>query len=261
MTKTGTREWAEHSFNCQVGCELGCLYCYAREQALRFGRIAGPREWTRPVFSDRRTILVAARKKYAGRVMFPTRHDITPLNLNWCMQVLEALLAAGNQILVVTKAHLDCVREVCALFNLHRDQLVFRFTIGTPFSEVLARWEPAAPTISERLQALRYAFCLGFRTSVSAEPLLAPWAVRRLVEEVSPLVRDTIWIGAANHLKRRMAWCNRSGRYDRQIADLLEWQTPAGIRSVARIVRRFKKVRFKESYRKVLGLPDYEGVA
>ena len=44
--KTGTREWSEHSVNCRQGCTNGCLYCYARAQALRFGRITSGDAWT-----------------------------------------------------------------------------------------------------------------------------------------------------------------------------------------------------------------------
>jgi hypothetical protein len=47
-SKFGVQEWAEHSMNFQTGCEHGCVYCYAREQALRFKWINTWEEWETP---------------------------------------------------------------------------------------------------------------------------------------------------------------------------------------------------------------------
>ena len=39
-----------------------------------------------------------AQRLYAGRIMFPSSHDITPGNFEACMTVLDKLIGAGNQV-------------------------------------------------------------------------------------------------------------------------------------------------------------------
>lgn len=174
--KTGTREWSDHSANCCLGCWHGCLYCYARADALRWKRIATPAEWTR----ERHLPLPKKPKKHAGAItMFPTTHDITPANLDHCLCLLRMLLQAGNQVLIVSKPHVYCMAEICNLLRsvpIRHDQVEFRFSIGAVDDDVLSFWEPAAPRLNERLDALRLVWSLGYRTSVSCEPLLTPAA-------------------------------------------------------------------------------------
>jgi DNA repair photolyase len=108
---SGTKEWSVASVNCLTGCEHACRYCYAREQALRFKRIATAADWQDTAI--RAAEVWKKRKKYDGRVMFPTTHDITPTYLEPCRRVLENLLLAGNDVLIVTKANAHCVNTLC----------------------------------------------------------------------------------------------------------------------------------------------------
>ena len=41
---TGTREWADRTYNIQAGCEHACAYCYAHAMAVRFGRCERARD-------------------------------------------------------------------------------------------------------------------------------------------------------------------------------------------------------------------------
>ncbi|MGE5621181.1 MAG: hypothetical protein ACM3U0_01275 [archaeon] len=41
----GSRQWAKVGLNFMTGCQNGCLYCYAREMAVRYGHCA-PESWT-----------------------------------------------------------------------------------------------------------------------------------------------------------------------------------------------------------------------
>lgn len=47
--------------------------------------------------------VVKKHKNYGGLVMFPSSHDITKSNLPSCRTVLQNLLIAGNEVLVVSK--------------------------------------------------------------------------------------------------------------------------------------------------------------
>lgn len=73
-----------------------------------------------------------------GYIMFPSTHDITPEHL----------------------------------FTEYKEQILFRFTIGSKNSNTLNFWEPNAPDYNERKKALVYAFEVGYQTSISCEPML-----------------------------------------------------------------------------------------
>jgi len=291
-TKTGTREWASSNVNCCTGCAHGCLYCYARDMALRFRRISHGREWTRERI-DRK----AVAKRYGRRrgvVMFPSAHDITPGNLAACRAVLGKLLAAGNRVIAVTKGHAAAVASLCRALRGYERRLLWRFSLTGVDRSLLHFWEPGAPEFAERVEAMTIAREAGFSISVAAEPLLERPAVLELVAVAWSLVREgplrtwladgswrmneeglppepvdhqlaeqagTIWIGAARQLRKRTAW-RLPGDHPR-IAELLAGQTPAAIwllwRSLTCLAAGVggpppwaKALRWKDSYARVL---------
>ena len=196
-TGTGTREWSDESVNCCNGCEGFCRYCFGMFNARRFGRIADITDW--PKMEVKQHLVDAAARKFEGVVMFPTTHDITPSVLPACLETLRNLLSHGNQVLIVSKPHLNVIKTLCSELAQYRDQIQFRFTIGSLSSATCKLWEPGAPPPAERIAALRHAHRLGFRTSISMEPMLGDNSeMLRLVETVEPYVTDTIWLGKLN---------------------------------------------------------------
>jgi len=186
--------------------------------------------------------------------MFPTTHDILPAFLYECLKVLEKLLAAGNRILVVTKPHRRCIMALCREFPKYRDQILFRFTITAIDSWLLSYWEPEAPTFSERLACLRYVFENGWQTSVSCEPLLDAQNVNRLVSTVERYVTDTIWIGKMNRIWSRVP----PGTSESAICAIENGQTDIQIALIYSRLKDNAKIRWKDSYRKVLRLEAAE---
>ena len=81
------------------------------------------------------------------------------------MQAVKQLLDNGNDVLIVSKPHLECIQRLCTLPSEH---ILFRFTIGAYDDDTLRFWEPGAPPYDERLASLKYAFDAGFKTSVNA---------------------------------------------------------------------------------------------
>jgi len=194
----GTMEWAVRTVNCITGCAHNCRYCYGRGMAVRYGQVRHE-EWV-----NQKVRWTDVRKKYSykkGTVMFPSSHDITPPTLLPCMIVLCKLLEAGNRVLIVSKPHLVCIESICRAFQLYKDQILFRFTIGAMNNEILSYWEPNAPSYEERKEALRHAFEKGYQTSVSVEPMLDSDHIEPLVGDLDPFVTNAIWIGIMNHLR------------------------------------------------------------
>jgi len=246
---SGTKEWAARSVNCCTGCSHGCLYCYARARAARFGLRAAA-DWTR---EDIRPAAVAKGYRFAeGTTMFPTTHDITPTNLAACLTVLGKLLGSGRRVLIVSKPHRRCIGRICAELALFRQQVLLRFTIGAVSDRLLRFWEPGAPPFAERLECLRTAREAGFATSVSAEPLLEAGRAAELVERVGPHVTHSIWIGKANRLRERAAWALPADHPE--VLAVEAGQTDAAVRGVAAQLRDDPLIRWKESYKQVLGL-------
>jgi len=205
--KTGTREWAARNLNIATGCSHDCRYCYARHDAVkRFKRIE-PADWTTMVVDQARVAKGYGKRKNEDDsvydIMFPTAHDVTPEIVGDCITVLKKVLDAGNTVLIVTKPHLACVAKMISALGQWKAQVAFRFTIGADTDEILSVWEPGAPPFAERLAALKTAFDHGWTTSVSAEPMLDPANVDRLVNQLLPFVNETLWLGKMNKIRSR----------------------------------------------------------
>jgi len=271
--KTGTREWSEHSVNCCRGCSHGCLYCYARERAIRFHAhwLKRGDDWTTELFPPVVDEIYAARtynERYPGVVMFPTTHDLTPDNADACLAVLDCLLTVKNRVLIVSKPHIEVIDKVLELLGRHpvaAALVEFRFTIGGIDRSVLNFWEPNAPSLPERMACLEMVEAKGYRTSVSAEPLLEPSRAVELVKMVEPFVSGEIWVGKANQLRRRTAWiikawagpgpsprCPFPIDLDSQIERLEAQQTDEAVMAVVEQLQGNPKIRWKDSYREVI---------
>jgi len=248
----GTKEWAKDSLNFITGCSHDCRYCYSKAYALKYGR-ATPESWKNEIVREYR--LKKKCKKYDGRVMFPSSHDISPEHLNGSVRFLRNILEAGNEVLVVSKPHLECIERICDEFGVYKDKILFRFTIGSSSSAVLKFWEPEAPSFEERLECLRLAYDNGYKTSVSCEPML-DGNIDDVVRCVMPYVTDAVWIGKANYLLERV---ELNGHYDEEmllrIRELHEWQTDDNIKRLYQRYKDNEQIKWKESIKKIVGIP------
>jgi DNA repair photolyase len=246
----GTHEWAEENCNFINGCSHDCMYCYSKEMAIRFKRKT-PGTW-----KDEEVRSKCLNKKYAlrkGTIMFPSSHDITPKFLNETLHILNNILEYGNNVLIVTKPHMECIQKICESFINYKDKILFRFTIGSSSNNVLKFWEPGAPAFEERLECLRHAYEHGYQTSVSCEPMLDKY-IDRLIDQLLPYITETIWIGKANFLIKRMRTNGISDKESFHAAEeLYQWQN--NIDNIFKLYRRYcdnPKIKWKESIKKVL---------
>lgn len=248
---SGTREWAVAGVNCTLGCPHDCRYCYARyDKVVRKAEIAGDQWPLAEVYPGAHDQQFPC---YPGTVMFPTEHDIHPQNLSLCLTIIKNLLSASNDVLVVTKPHLSCVREMCKALYPWQEQLLFRFTITARDNGILKLWEPGAPLYEERLAALRHAFEQGYATSVSIEPMLEAEHVQDLVEELLDYVNQTIWLGKMNKIEERVQLDSRELRNDLQ--RIKKGQRDLEIIRIYERLHHHECIRWKESIKKVVGIP------
>lgn len=254
---TGVQEWTGDdgaSANFQTGCEHGCLYCYAREMKVRFDKKYEAAQWTSPVI-DNAKVDKPRKKKYAGTVMSPTTHDITEANLSQYLCVLRKLLDAGNNVLIVSKPHWQCITVICEAYAEYKDQIEFRFTIGSTKDEVLSFWEPGAPKFEERLSCLQYAFEKGYKTSVSCEPFLDPYPWYTYAACIE-YITESFWIGKLNKFGRRVDLSGVSTEdTERFVNPLRKCLADIVIKQIHRTMssEKYPLVRWKHSIREVVG--------
>ena len=247
----GTFEWASANANFINGCKHNCKYCYSKEMAIRFGRKT-PENW------ENEHVRVGSLNKKIGRVngtiMFPSSHDIHPNHLNKSLIFLENLLTAGNKVLIVTKPHLECIQAICEEFFSCKENILFRFTIGSADSKILKFWEPGAPNYMERLASLRWAHNKGFQTSISCEPMLDN-NIEEVIDDTILFVTDAIWIGRANFLLRRLKLNGENDINTLNIArQLIEQQNDEYIMNLYYKFVDNPKIKWKESIKRVVGL-------
>jgi hypothetical protein len=254
---TGVYEWATASVNIQTGCEHDCRYCYARWDAVTRRKQCTREQWREPrIHADR---IEAKYHRLKGRVMFPSTSDITPRNINECLVVIEKLLTAGNELLIVSKPHLECVQLLCEVLHPWQRHVMFRFTLGSTRDKVLSFWEPGAPSFESRIKSLSCAYMDGYRTSISCEPFLDvhPAHIQYLFEECYPYLSDDpvggFWIGK---LRRWSLRVDLSGATPEEIQLYVEpLRAAQGDGFIKGLVRRLDGRRFikwKDSIREVI---------
>jgi len=248
MPITGTKEWMPHGVNCIEGCFHACLYCYACGIALRFGRIKDKSEWENEKPSKNANKRITF---YKGGVMFPTAHDLRIEDRDWWMPFLQGLLEKGNDVLIVSKPHLVSINLICSSFYKYKSQIEFRFTIGTLDEQVRKFWEPNAPTMEERVDALNCAYTYGFKTSISMEPLLTKYP-DQVINEIQHLVTETIWIGCMNHMSEKNFTCDTIDWYER----IKEINSYDNIKRIYEQLKDNPKIRWKDSVRDLLELKE-----
>lgn len=247
----GTQEWAVKNANFINGCHHNCKYCYSKEMAIRFKRKT-PSNWQDEEVDNKQ--MLKKWKRVDGMIMFPSSHDITPVNLQLSIEFLQNLLKSGNEVLIVTKPHYSAIKEICNRFIDYKSKILFRFTIGSTDSSILKYWEPNAPSFAERKRSLIYAYKNGFSTSVSCEPMLDN-SIEKLVKTLLPYITDSIWIGKANFLLRRL---KLNGFTDDETFskanELIALQSDINIKKLYNKLKSNEKIKWKESIKKVVEL-------
>lgn len=247
----GTTEWAASNVNYLKGCSNDCKYCFSKEMAIRFKRKT-PENWKEEEINWE--AYNKNVKQREGYIMFPSTHDITPQQLDLAIDFLKRLLGNGNKVLIVSKPSFECIKRICDSFADYKNQILFRFTIGSTNNKTLKFWEPNAPDYNERKKALVYAFEAGYQTSISCEPMLDN-RIDKVIDDLSQYVTDAIWLGKMNFAIRRLRTNGHLDAENQAAAEqLLEWQNDAAIKQLYNKYKDNPQIKWKESIKKVVGL-------
>ena len=171
LTRSGI-EGVDYAINPYVGCAHGCAYCYA----VFMKRFTGhTEEWGTFVDVKVNAAQVLSRqlkRTNPGNITFGTVTDAyLPLEAEYGItrECLEVLLDYHFPISILTKS--DLVLRDLDLIKMLKDAEV-AFTINTLDEEVRRRFEPGAPPIAARLQALRSLSDAGISTWAFCGPVL-----------------------------------------------------------------------------------------
>jgi DNA repair photolyase len=162
----------DYALNAYVGCQHNCLYCYAKFMK----RFTGHREpWGAFVDVKINAAELLARevkKKRKGRVWISGVCDAyQPLEKKYMLtrSCLEILVDQGWPVTIQTKSPL--VLRDLEILKRSADAEV-GFTITTSDEKVRRVFEPGAPPIAKRVEALGILHAEGIRTFVMIAPLL-----------------------------------------------------------------------------------------
>lgn len=166
----------DYSINPYLGCSHGCIYCYARLYTERFWKdLAGDLEWGHFIFpkvNAPRLLKKEIRRKKAGLILLSSVTDpyVPQESIYKITRRILGILANGDFFVsILTKSPL-VTRDLDILSRLKEAEV--GFSISGLDSPVLSRFEPRAPSVKLRLQALRKLSSEGISTYAFISPIL-----------------------------------------------------------------------------------------
>jgi DNA repair photolyase len=161
-----------YALNAYVGCQHDCLYCYARFMK----RFTGHREpWGAFVdvkINAARLLAAEVKRKRPGRVWISGVCDAyQPLEKRYQLtrHCIEILAANDWPFTIQTKSPL-VLRDIEILKKA--TDVEVGFTITTADEKIRTIFEPAAPPVRERIEALARLHAAGIRTFAMVAPIL-----------------------------------------------------------------------------------------
>ncbi len=197
----------EYTLNPYVGCEHGCVYCYARFMKRFTGHREGWGGFVDVKINAPELLAAEIRRKKVGRVWMSGVCDpYQPVEETYGLtrRCLEILLGNGWPVTVQTKSPL-VLRDLDLLKG--SETVEVGFTITTADERIREIFEPGAPAVEERLRALSRLRSEGVETFVMIAPLLpgAGDLVQRLKGRVEYVLIDRMNYHYADRVYRRHA--------------------------------------------------------
>ncbi len=205
----------DYALNPYVGCQHGCVYCYARFMK----RFTGHRErWGEFVdvkINAPELLTNELKRKKPGRVWISGVCDpYQPLEKRYMLtkRCLDILVENGWPFTVQTKSPL-VLRDIEILKR--SDDAEVGFTITTADEKIRKIFEPGAPPSIERIEALAALHSAGIRTFAMIAPLLpgAEGLVGALKGKVENVLLDRLnyHYADATYKKYGMQWAMEDG--------------------------------------------------
>ena len=200
----------DYALNPYVGCEHGCVYCYAKFMKRFTGHTERWGEFIDVKINAPELLAREVKRKKVGRVWISGVCDpYQPLEKKYMLtkRCLGILVGNGWPFTVQTKSAL-VMRDI-EILKKSRDAEV-GFTITTADEKIRKLFEPGASPIKERIEALAELHSEGIRTFAMIAPILpgAEGLVSELKGKVDYVILDRLNYHYADWAYRRygMQW-------------------------------------------------------
>lgn len=186
--KRGGFDW---TCNPYVGCSFGCAYCYA---AFLPQNPKPPEEWGKWITAKKNAAELARKQapKIAGKAVYMSSvtdpYQPVERSLMLSRGILEALLPHQPRLTIQTRGPL-VARDIDVLKEFHSARV--NLSIPTDSECVRMRFEPKAPPLEKRWDALRQLKDAGIATGVCVTPTLPIAdcdAFAKRIEDFAPTV-------------------------------------------------------------------------
>ena len=202
------------------GCAHGCLYCHGpqTERQRRAAFINHARL--------RHEVLIHLQRE-AERIRGDDREILVtfgsdpyqPLEMHFqtTREAIQILIDHGLRVTILTKGGMRAARDFDLLETY--DRCRFGTTVVFTNQVDASQWEPNAPPVADRIQAIYQANGRGIKTWVCLQPVISPEQALALIQELHPVVGH--WkVGMLNYRKlpRPLNWM----KFRRDARDLLD---------------------------------------
>ncbi|MHA1590180.1 MAG: radical SAM protein [Candidatus Njordarchaeales archaeon] len=157
MSKSGIYG-IEYAINPYIGCEHGCVYCYARFVYIKMGK--DPLEWGEEVIAKTNAVELLKREVVAnrrGRVLISSVTDpYQPIERTKLLtrRILETLQRYKYPVVILTKSPL-ILRDLDIIKKFNHEEVEAGITITMLNDDDRKVFEPRAPSVDARIKALR----------------------------------------------------------------------------------------------------------
>jgi len=200
----------DYCLNPYTGCQINCCYCYAR---LFMRRYSGHREaWGEFVDVKVNAPELLAKqlgRAQRGRVWISSVCDpyqALEAKYRLTRQCLESLVEKQFPVSIQTKSDM-VLRDLDLLVRL--EDVEVGFTITTDDEKIAGSFEPGAPSVEDRLNALETIRSNGIDTFVFIGPIL-PGDPERLIERLEGKT-DRVLIDRMNYISSLRGFYHRQG--------------------------------------------------
>jgi DNA repair photolyase len=211
LTKTGI-EGYDYCINPYVGCQHGCLYCYASFMKRFTGHTEPWGEFVDVKINAPQVLARQLKRPKEGSVLIGTVTDpYQPLEKKYRITrgCLEALLESRLSLNILTRSSL-AVRDIDLFKKLHNIEI--GLSITTDSEETKKLFEPNSPSISSRIEALKKIHDAGISTYVFIGPML-PLDPKKIIDMIAGAA-DSVLIDRLNYSNKVLSIYRRNGLED-----------------------------------------------
>ena len=211
LTKTGIEGYS-YCINPYVGCQHGCRYCYASFMKRFTGHSEPWGEFVDVKINAPQVLARQLQRPKEGSVLIGTVTDpYQPLEKKYRITqgCLEALLESPLSLNILTRSPL-AIRDIDLFNKLH--DIKIGFSITTDSEETKKLFEPNAPSILSRVEALRKTHDAGISTYVFIGPML-PLDPKKIVDMIAGAA-DSVLIDRLNYSNKVLSIYRHHGLED-----------------------------------------------